>query len=91
MDMTRKHVYYRGRVQGVGFRYTTVRVAANFRVTGYVRNTYDGRVEMVAEGQPTEVDAFIADLAEHMGGYITDTGVQDETYIGEFNGFDIRF
>ena len=89
--MTRQHVYYRGRVQGVGFRYTTVRVAAHYSVTGYVRNTYDGRVELVAEGQRGQVNAFITDLADHMSGYITDTNVQDESYIGEFTGFDIRF
>ena len=43
-------IHYSGRVQGVGFRYQTHRVAAGFEVTGTVRNLPNGRVELVAEG-----------------------------------------
>ena len=53
-------VQFSGMVQGVGFRYQTERVAQAFDVTGYVRNTPDGRVEVVAEGQPGEVQRFLA-------------------------------
>src|SRR5207249_8898651 len=51
----RAHVFYAGRVQGVGFRYTAREVACGYEVTGFVRNLPDGRVEMVAEGEEEEV------------------------------------
>src|SRR5471030_2081507 len=50
----RMKVFYSGRVQGVGFRYTARTVAAGFEITGYVRNLPDGRVELVAEGDDSE-------------------------------------
>jgi len=88
--MERRRVYYAGRVQGVGFRYTAVRMAANYRVGGYVRNLADGRVEVVAEGEAGEVEAFLADLARRMHGYIWETRVQEEPGTGEFAEFDVR-
>ena len=51
-------VYYSGRVQGVGFRYTVKSVSAGFEVMGTVRNLMDGRVELVAEGAKDELEAF---------------------------------
>ena len=51
-------VYYSGRVQGVGFRYTVKSLTPGFEVTGTVRNLPDGRVELVAEGAREELDAF---------------------------------
>ena len=51
-DCTRRHCYFSGRVQGVGFRYTSRNIAINYDVTGFVRNLPDGRVELVAEGPP---------------------------------------
>jgi acylphosphatase len=74
-----KRVYYSGIVQGVGFRYTAQSLARQFTVAGWVRNLPDGRVELLAEGEPAEVDGFLAAVAKHMGGYILETTVQDET------------
>jgi acylphosphatase len=74
----RRRVYYSGRVQGVGFRYTSQRLAQGHDVGGYVRNLPDGRVELVAEGEPSEVDALLADVRREMGGYIRDAQVVDE-------------
>ncbi len=51
-------VFYSGRVQGVGFRYTVKSITPGFEVTGTVRNLPDGRVELVAEGAREELDAF---------------------------------
>jgi acylphosphatase len=45
-------------MQGVGFRYAAQRTANGFDVTGWVRNLPDGRVELVAEGEADELDAF---------------------------------
>ena len=58
MNRRRMQVVYAGRVQGVGFRYTVRQVASGFEVTGLVRNLLDGRVELVAEGDRDELDAF---------------------------------
>ncbi len=58
----RKHFYFSGRVQGVGFRYQATRLARSLGVTGYVKNLYDGRVEMEAQGEETAVWDLISAL-----------------------------
>ena len=59
MEKIRKHITVTGRVQGVGFRYH-IRAAANrFGVTGWVRNRYDGAVEMELEGIREDIDAVL--------------------------------
>ena len=58
-DPVRMRVRYEGRVQGVGFRYTTQRLAAGFQVNGYVMNLPDGAVEMAVQGPARQVDAFL--------------------------------
>jgi acylphosphatase len=58
--MERVTVFYSGRVQGVGFRVTVRQIARGFDVTGAVRNLFDGRVELVAEGEKGEVTALKA-------------------------------
>ncbi len=67
-----RRVYYSGRVQGVGFRFTAQHVARGFDVAGYVRNLPDGRVELVAEGDPAEIDGFLAAVRDAMGHHIRD-------------------
>jgi acylphosphatase len=84
-----KHVRYSGRVQGVGFRYTAQRLAVDFPVSGYVRNLPDGDVEVVAEGAPEAVEAFLAAVARRLAGYIRGGEVQDVAPSG-YQGFVIR-
>jgi acylphosphatase len=57
---TRAHVLVTGTVQGVFFRYETRTKAAQHKVTGWVRNTRDRRVEAVFEGEKEEVEALVA-------------------------------
>jgi acylphosphatase len=52
-----------GEVQGVGYRFFAQRAAARHQVVGYVKNLSDGRVEVLVEGSPTQVEAFKHDLA----------------------------
>ena len=87
----RREVYYQGRVQGVGFRYTTRRIASRLAVTGYVKNLPDGRVLLVAQGQPGELDRLQAAVRAELGNYIADVGQSVGPAIGEFSGFDVRF
>lgn len=85
-----KHVYYTGRVQGVGFRYTAQRLAEAYPVAGYVRNLRDGAVELLVEGEPEQVEALLAALATHMGDYIQQANVREQTPSG-CKGFTIRY
>ena len=86
----RRLVHFCGHVQGVGFRYSARQVAAGFDVTGYVQNLADGRVRVVAEGPPQEVDRFLDELGGRMAGYIREIQSQTETATGEFDDFEIR-
>ena len=61
--MTAKRVIFRGRVQGVGFRYTVHHLARAFEVCGWVRNRPDGSVELQVQGAPEEVSDFIREIA----------------------------
>lgn len=89
-DCTRRHCYFSGRVQGVGFRYTTRNIAINYDVTGFVRNLPDGRVELVAEGPGSQVQSFIDDICGRMKPYIRQTNVNEEPASGQFGQFTIN-
>jgi acylphosphatase len=52
-------VFYEGRVQGVGFRWSVRNIAKGFDVTGWVQNSIDGRVQMQVSGQEGEVRSFL--------------------------------
>src|SRR5262249_39674892 len=84
-----KRVHYSGRVQGVGFRYTAQALAAGYPVAGYVRNLRDGRVELVAQGEPGQVDAFLGAVERNMAGYIA-AAAANEAPRGPYRGFGIR-
>jgi acylphosphatase len=86
----RSTVYYIGRVQGVGFRYTTHSIARGYDVTGFVQNLADGRVELVAEGEKGEIDAFLRDVRERFAEFIRNEQRDVGPAMGEFSGFDIR-
>jgi acylphosphatase len=82
-------VLYEGRVQGVGFRFTAVELAAGYAVAGWVRNLATGEVELVAEGAADKVDGFLAAVAKRMAGNITRTTVQESPPTGQA-GFHVR-
>lgn len=83
-------VFYSGRVQGVGFRYTVRTVAAGFEIAGTVRNLADGRVELVAEGDKKELEAFREAIRE--AGLAANIRNEDAVWgeaTGGFRGFEI--
>ena len=84
------HIFYSGRVQGVGFRYTVRALVSGFEVSGTVRNLLDGRVELAAEGGKEELEAFRRAIREsELGHFIQDEKVSWEEARNEFRGFEI--
>jgi acylphosphatase len=57
-----KRFYVSGRVQGVGYRYFAQRVAGEMGLSGYVKNLYDGRVEVYAVGLAAQLQALREEL-----------------------------
>lgn len=88
----RKTVHFAGHVQGVGFRWTTKRIARGYDVSGYVKNLPDGRVELVVEGPADVVRQMLAELGETMRDNIREMRADTAEASGEFRaaGFVIR-
>lgn len=83
-------MFFSGEVQGVGFRWTTVRVLEGLDVAGYVRNLEDGRVQLVLEGDPETTETAVRRVREAMAGLIGDLREEISRPTGEFGGFNIR-
>jgi acylphosphatase len=91
-DRQRLRIYYSGRVQGVGFRYTVKNLAPGYEVTGTVRNLADGRVELVAEGARAELEAFRQAVRDSgLGSLIEREQSAWEEAAGGMRGFEIAF
>lgn len=85
-------VLFSGRVQGVGFRYTTRHTAEHYQVTGFVRNCFDGDVELVAEGEQDELINFLNGVRNSSAGrHISSEKVTWLPATGEFETFGISF
>jgi len=83
-------VFYSGRVQGVGFRYTAKSIATGFELAGIIRNLPDGRVELLAEGFREELDGFRTAIRESgLGHFIRDEKVTWSDAENDFKGFEI--
>ena len=89
--INRAHVYYSGKVQGVGFRFTAESVAVELGLTGWVKNLHDGRVEVTCEGPEEKVKEFLCKINEIFKDYIRDADITWGGSSGEFDGFDITF
>ena len=91
MKPQRITVRYEGRVQGVGFRYTAVSLAQELKVTGWVKNEFDGSVSLVAEGEEESLMEFLQAIRRsNLGRYITNELVRRSAATGEFTGFGAR-
>lgn len=85
------HVYYTGRVQGVGFRFTAEDIAQDLGVCGWVKNLRDGRVEVVAQAEENTLKEFLKKIYEYFSRYIQDVDIDWQEATGEFKDFGIRF
>ena len=82
---------FRGKVQGVGFRYTVCQIAKPLTVTGYVKNLSDGSVELVAEGPQEVLSQLIDNICNEMGNNIQAHSVDSCPSTGKFTKFDIAY
>lgn len=88
----RFHAYISGRVQGVAFRFFAQHVANQLGITGWVRNLYDGRVEVVAEGEREALELFLAELKKGPRmARVEKVDLDWEEFRDEFLDFSIKF
>ncbi len=90
MDLERREILFAGRVQGVGFRYTTHRIATGFKVCGFVQNLSDGRVKVVVEGEAPEIDRFVEAVKDEMQGRLEEVEQTVTEPKGDHLEFEIR-
>lgn len=93
MGVERRRYRFQGRVQGVGFRATAHRLARSLPVSGHVLNLSDGGVELVAEGDPRDLDGLILRLRQELGSRIQQATFVTEPPLGAAcaSGFQIRY
>lgn len=86
------HVFWSGRVQGVGFRYTAESTALELGVKGWVRNLPDGRVEAMGEATEKVLRHFLETMAGGpMKRYIEEAQISWGNAAAEFDDFQIRY
>ena len=86
------HVMISGRVQGVFFRAETERMAKNLKLTGWVRNREDGRVEALFEGEDKAVDKMVDwCYSGPPGARVDNVIIDDEPYTGNYQSFRVRY
>lgn len=91
MSTVARRVVVRGRVQGVGYRFTMVGVAAHAGVHGWVRNRRDGTVEAFVQGDGTAVLAVVAWCERGPdGAAVTGVDVEDAAPDDTLRGFATR-
>lgn len=88
--MIRAILFFSGRVQGVGFRFTTNEIAERFSVKGTVENCVDGRVKIVVEAESKEIDCFIEAVRTSMSGRIKHLERYESEPSHEFENFSVR-
>lgn len=88
--MERRRLHFVGRVQGVGFRATSLAIASGFAVTGWVRNEPDESVLMEVQGAPDEIEGFLRALQARMGRLIRSQTAETIPRDGSERAFVIR-
>ena len=92
MEVKRKHIRVTGSVQGVGFRYTSSQCAKKIGVTGWVRNDYDGSVEMEVQGTDIQINTLF-EMIKNASSYIYIENIESKTIpvIKNDVGFEIKY
>lgn len=90
MQIQKWQLLFRGRVQGVGFRYTSAQVAKQLGISGWVRNLPDGRVELHAQGTSDELELYLESLQSAIHGTISEIEKVVSSADPSLCGFEIR-
>ncbi|MFQ5666840.1 MAG: acylphosphatase [Candidatus Binatia bacterium] len=91
VQQARVALHIKGRVQGVGYRFSVVDEAQRLQLTGWVRNTHDGAVELVAEGAQVRLQRLVTWCHRGpRGALVTEVEQRWLPYAGQFDGFRIR-
>ncbi len=83
-----QHFLVKGRVQGVGFRWFVHREAAEIGLRGWVRNTPDGDVEVLAAGEPDQLEDLQLALAKGSRGSRVDRVIEHQ--LADSEGADLK-
>lgn len=78
-------------MQGVGFRFTTHRIAGRHNVKGFVRNLPDGTVEVLGQGPGKDVESFVQDVRRSFEDYIRDVNITDIPPDPRYDDFKITY
>lgn len=90
-DLAQLHATVEGRVQGVGFRAFVEQAAVSLELTGWVRNRWDGTVEVLAEGERRSLERLLAALRRGPGaGHVSDVRFKWQPAGGEYTRFSVR-
>lgn len=89
--MKNVHLRIRGKVQGVGFRYSAKSMARSFGLKGYVKNLHDESVYIEVEGDDNLVDEFITWCHKGPDRAVVDKVIVEKGEIKNFIGFDTQF
>lgn len=87
----RIRVVYSGRVQGVGFRWQVKQVSGDFVVTGFVRNLEDGTVELLVEGDSSEVRGMIEVVEKKLKDFWNSKIEDERVGDSQFENFSIDY
>jgi acylphosphatase len=85
------HVYYSGRVQGIGFRYAVYDIASRSRIDGWVKNLEDFRVEAIAEAEEDLLKIFLEEIRRRFFQQIENADIEWLPATGEFRDFRVRY
>lgn len=87
--MKRYNMIFKGRVQGVGFRYKSYLLANELGLTGDVNNLYDGDVELNIQGDREKIDLFLEKLAKDRFIRIDDIEIKEKELIKDEKKFKL--
>lgn len=81
-----------GRVQGVGFRYFVESIAGKYDISGYVKNTFDRKVEVICQGEEEDLKQFVDEVKKGSAfSVVTDVKIEEIKDSKKYSIFDIKF